>query len=395
MIQPLQTSPFSSFAELQSLLRCASSISLPSIDQSQTISLGSPRVSVQFMDDLSLSLIQAIQQSQLPLVMQERQLDLSLQNLRTTLQLQSNTPPLESATLLRRSESLEWIELYLCNQNRLCNKNQNSVANPYEYTSQPYKQQTQPYEQPSQPKQRRTVSFDAAELTQPSSALNEIASSHSKKYLFLDLANSICTIHQASIQALLQNTQQMLTSYFSSINDPKKVHIETHYPTFLAMPITYAHIQAAATKAFTDQSYAKDYPRDGCYARAELAAIDIDMAGNCSGKIFITESDLCLQHPTFKNIAWNYHVAAAAVSKENNQVFVIDPCISHQPILLHHWLERFVVGDSVKLTFTHASYHYTTKDIEPNPKLLFERTQKAKTALVTLAKTSTADHGQS
>jgi len=216
-----------------------------------------------------------------------------------------------------------------------------------------------------------------------------------KKLEAISIGNQIDDLTQQSIQEFLRQTQTQLSHYFTSIHDAKNINTAELQAHFITAPIEYARIKATAEKAFTDSSYAKDHPRDGCYARAELGVLHLDTQGKSVGKIFVTEAALVLQHPSFQNVAWNYHVAVVAVSKEDHQLWVIDPCVSPEPVLLPHWLEKFVVSDSVKLTFTHASYRYTPKNFIFNLKPPFERIEKAKAALNALAKTGCAHNDQS
>lgn len=172
------------------------------------------------------------------------------------------------------------------------------------------------------------------------------------------LEDTVYHNHQESIQTFLGQTQEQLIHYFSSINNTKLIEIDEIHPSFIAMPMTERRIAEVARIAFADRIYSKDDPRDGCYARAELAALELDLKSQTAGKIFVTGDNLCLSHPDYKNVAWRYHVAAAAVS-EKGTLLVVDPCVSEKPMLLHQWLEKFVAGDAVKLTFTHANYRHS------------------------------------
>jgi Glutaminase len=360
MIDSSNNSSFSSFADVQALLQ---NVSMDA--ESQTVLLENVQTSMA-----------------------------NLQSLRTTQQ--SSYLPLYSPTSLNRSESLEWLEFYCFNQN------QKSPNYSSEQNTPPGQKRTRTPNTlecsstlASSPKRIHLTQDQVAEALQQQDSKhpqNKIISLYSVKNLHLSLLETTYNIHELAIQTLLRDTQKTLTDYFSTINDPKKIYMEQHHPTFLALPIEYTRIQAAAEKAFADHSYRKDYPRDGCYARAELITIDLDIEGYQAGKIFVTESDLYLQHPTFKNIAWNYHVAAVATSKEDHQLWVIDPCVSKAPLLLPHWLETFVVGDTAKLTCTHASYRYTAKDFITDPSPFFDRAEKAKTALAALPKIRTTSH---
>jgi Glutaminase len=199
--------------------------------------------------------------------------------------------------------------------------------------------------------------------------------------------DSLCQPHQNTVQAFLNDIHTELTDYFNCIGEAKSIDVNELHPTFLAHPINYADIQAIAEKAFTDTHYAKDHPRDGCYARAELVALALDQTEESVGKIFVTEAALVLKRSSLQNIAWNYHVAAAAVSKEDHQLWVIDPCLSKNPIRLQHWLEQFLASDTVQLTFTHAKYQYQhSQHFRANYDKQEKRIKKSEDALAFLAK---------
>jgi Glutaminase len=308
------------------------------------------------------------------------------QQIRPYIHLQNNR--MREPALPERSHSLRWMQFFLPSTNAPipphATKNKTPETQPSARRLSSCEKLKQYFyclnDQTASNDQASLSSHDQSNADQQSVLQGERLANHPSA-----LSDITYDLHQGFIQYFLQQTQITLTDYFDSLNDSKVIEIDEIHPSFIAMPMDYQQIEAVAKRAFTNSIYAKDDPRDGCYARAELATIDLDVKNQTAGKIFVTGSSLFLPHPHYRNITWRYHVAAAAVSKEG-VLFVIDPCVDEKPMLLQHWLEKFVAGDTVNLTFTHAQYQYTQPtDFTPITGRASERIKRATDALDFLA----------
>ncbi len=97
------------------------------------------------------------------------------------------------------------------------------------------------------------------------------------------------------------------------------------------------------------------YPDDGCYARAEVAKIEIAEHGFMEPKKVFVFGNLSANSdnsPT-GSVQWWYHVAAAY--RVGSEAYVLDPALEpHRPLKLAEWNER--VGG------THAYVQYSICD---------------------------------
>lgn len=131
----------------------------------------------------------------------------------------------------------------------------------------------------------------------------------------------------------LQSVEE-LNSYFYYIRDNR--YIETWEPNFPRRPTWL-------------------YPDDGCYARAEVAKIELqEKFFTKPKKIFVFGDLIALSNnsPSGK-VTWWYHVAPTFRVGKN--VYVLDPALeSSRPLLLGEWNSR-VGGDKTKTYFSICS----------------------------------------
>ncbi len=83
------------------------------------------------------------------------------------------------------------------------------------------------------------------------------------------------------------------------------------------------------------------FPDDGCYARAEMAAIELEHHQFLAPKKIFAFGDLSVQtqNALTGSVTWWYHVAVAYRIQQD--VYVFDPAISPgQPLRLKEWDER-------------------------------------------------------
>lgn len=95
-----------------------------------------------------------------------------------------------------------------------------------------------------------------------------------------------------------------------------------------------------------DNSYS--YPFDGCFARAQQAAIELDNMGIVSGKTFM-EGEFYMKIKA-QEFGWSYHVANLIMIKRNGKhvLTVIDPSLFDGPVSLEKWKEALLKNPKSK-----------------------------------------------
>jgi hypothetical protein len=108
----------------------------------------------------------------------------------------------------------------------------------------------------------------------------------------------------------------------------------------------------------TDEKNAFNYPIDGCYARAHQMSFVMDKLKIVSGKIFI-EGKFYVDTKV-REVGWSYHVASLIAIKKNSLIdlYVIDPILFNQPVLIDTWKKYLIHKPKSKLTDLYFSKRF-------------------------------------
>ncbi len=94
------------------------------------------------------------------------------------------------------------------------------------------------------------------------------------------------------------------------------------------------------------------FPDDGCYARADIAAIKLIEKGVIAPKKIFAFGNLVVQSPNSLTglVTWWYHVALTY--RVDQQVYVLDPALEpHRPLLLQEW-NTLIGGESTQIFYS-------------------------------------------
>ena len=167
-----------------------------------------------------------------------------------------------------------------------------------------------------------TLKRSRSEITQSDEIDNALTLDFNKIETETEINQSFINLffspNEDKIAVHLNQLKNKIESDFQAKGSSIKCDINQYEPSFIAYPIPFENIKLVATQAYQNTDYAATYVRDGCYARAELSSLELDPTEFNSGKVFVTHSKLFLKHNVYKNVAWSYHVAATAISFEDN-----------------------------------------------------------------------------
>ena len=113
------------------------------------------------------------------------------------------------------------------------------------------------------------------------------------------------------------------------------------------------------------------FPDDGCYARADVAAIKLIEKGAITPKKIFAFGNLVVQSPNSLTglVTWWYHVALTY--RVNQQIYVFDPALEpRRPLLLQEW-NTLLGGQSTNILYSIcAARTYDPDGNCENPKLV-------------------------
>ncbi len=111
-------------------------------------------------------------------------------------------------------------------------------------------------------------------------------------------------------------------------------------------------IQQLFKELSQDPQYSFKSPEEGCWARAQIMAQELEKKGLRVGKMFV-EADLNVDTKEAlngKNVHWSYHVApVVAVNGKNGiEMRVLDPSLFTEPVSNKVWVDKLLLHTKAK-----------------------------------------------
>ena len=149
----------------------------------------------------------------------------------------------------------------------------------------------------------------------------------------------------------------------------------TNEPGSPANPLSEAEAQALFDELAKLDYIPFDYPRDGCYARANEMCRIMEEKGMACGKAwnYANPNTLSVPGTPFGDITWGYHVAPIINVRDANgkvEPHVIDPSLSKKPISTEDWqkLQAGPGGQRLETTDSQPMYYKPSTMSDPNAK---------------------------